>query len=256
MTRTGAPADEYADVVRILRSMSTLDPADPRFGKLRDRAVTRCLPLAEHVARRFDGRGEVHDDLVQVARLGLVNAVDRFDTAVGADFVAFAVPTMMGEIRRYFRDAGWAVRVPRRLQEVHQQIHRSADVLSQRLGRPPTRREIADELQVEESTVAAGVLAGNGYKALSMDVAVAGSQGPSLSETVGADDVRLQSIENHEILRPALAALPARERHILALRYYADLTQRRIAEEVGLSQMHVSRLLSRSLTTLREQLRS
>lgn len=253
MTRTGTHSDGYEDVVHVLRAMSLLDPADPRFGTLRDHVVTRCLPLAEHVARRFGGRGEGHDDLVQVARLGLVNAVDRFDTDVGGDFVAFAVPTMIGEVRRYFRDAGWSVRVPRRLKEIHQQVRRAAETLSQELGRAPTRREIADELEVDEATVTAGVLAGHAYRTVSLDTAVRDRAGPTWSETVGEDDSRLRAVENHEALRPVLAELPARERRIIVLRYYADLTQGRIAEEVGISQMHVSRLLSRSLTTLREQ---
>ena len=247
--------DEYRDVGAVFESMAVLDPADPRYRTLRDAVVTRCLPLADHIARRFDGRGEFHDDLVQVARVGLVNAVNRFDVQVGSDFVAFAVPTMMGEVRRHFRDIGWAVRVPRRVKELHLEITRSSALLSQRLGRAPTRREIASELRIGEDDVAEGLLAGGAYRTVSVD-AVGGGRVPdhSLVETLGGDDARLEAVEDQETLRPVLAALPDRERRIVLMRFFGNLTQSRIAEEVGISQMHVSRLLARSLATLRRQL--
>ncbi|MFF2028361.1 sigma-70 family RNA polymerase sigma factor, partial [Streptomyces sp. NPDC058171] len=126
--------------------MAALDEDDPRRSRLRDAVVTRCLPLAEHIARRFDGRGEAHDDLVQVARLGLVNSVDRFDVERGSDFVSFAVPTIMGEVRRHFRDTGWAVRVPRRMKELHLALSQAVAELSQSLGHAPTVSELAEHL--------------------------------------------------------------------------------------------------------------
>ncbi|CAM2890339.1 SigB/SigF/SigG family RNA polymerase sigma factor [Prescottella defluvii] len=244
--------DEYRDVGPVFESMAVLDRRDPRYRVLRDSVITRCLPLADHIARRFDGRGEFHDDLVQVARVGLVNAVNRYDADVGSDFVAFAVPTMMGEVRRHFRDTGWSVRVPRRTKELHLEIGRTAGALSQRLGRPPTRRELAAELRVREDAVVDGLLAGNAYRTVTLDAGR--GHDPPLAETLGAEDRRLETVENHETLRPMLAALPDRERRIVLLRFFANLTQSRIADEVGISQMHVSRLLARSLATLRRQL--
>ncbi|MGO4202220.1 SigB/SigF/SigG family RNA polymerase sigma factor [Rhodococcus sp. TAF43] len=247
--------DEYRDVGPVFESMASLDRRDPRYRVLRDSVITRCLPLADHIARRFDGRGEFHDDLVQVARVGLVNAVNRYDSRVGSDFVAFAVPTMMGEVRRHFRDTGWAVRVPRRVKELHLELGRAVSVLSQRLGRPPTHHELAAELRIGEDAVADGLLAGNAYQTVSVDAGTVGRRHDHpLAETLGADDRRLEAVENHETLRPILAALPDRERRILLLRFFANLTQSRIAEEIGVSQMHVSRLLARSLATLRCQL--
>lgn len=255
MNGPGEHTDGYRDVVPVFESMATLDHADPRYRRLRDAVVTRCLPLADHIARRFDGRGEFHDDLVQVARVGLVNAVDRYDVQIGSDFLSFAVPTMLGEVRRHFRDTGWAVRVPRRVKELHLEVTRSAASMSQRLGRPPRPTEIAAELRITEEEVASGLAAGNAYRTASVD---AGSgrddSGHPLSETLGVDDAQLEAIEDREALRPALAALPERERRIVVMRFFGNLTQSRIAEEVGVSQMQVSRLLARSLATLRRQL--
>ncbi|WP_235871075.1 SigB/SigF/SigG family RNA polymerase sigma factor [Rhodococcus spongiicola] len=255
MSGSAQHTSEYRDVGAVFESMAALDRTDPRYRVLRDSVVTRCLPLADHIARRFDGRGEYHDDLVQVARVGLVNAVNRYDVRVGSDFVAFAVPTMMGEVRRHFRDTGWAVRVPRRVKELHLEITRSAALLTQRLERPPTRREIAAELRIGEQDVAEGLLAANAYQTVSVDAPQNGrARGHPLAEELGDDDAGLEAVENHEALRPVLAALSDRERRIVFMRFFANLTQNRIAEEVGISQMHVSRLLARSLATLRNQL--
>ncbi|CAN5186245.1 hypothetical protein BH09ACT9_BH09ACT9_22270 [soil metagenome] len=136
---------------------------------MRTALITRCLPLAEHIARRFDGRGEAHDDLVQVARLGLVNAVDRFDSTRGSDFVSFAVPTVMGEVRRHFRDTGWALRVPRRMKELHFQLGQAISELSQQLGHAPTVDELAETLGIEREEVAQALIAGNAYQTVSVD---------------------------------------------------------------------------------------
>ncbi|WP_242676930.1 SigB/SigF/SigG family RNA polymerase sigma factor [Rhodococcus sp. ABRD24] len=235
--------------------MAGLDPDDERYRKLREHVVIRCLPLAEHIAKRFSGRGEYYDDLVQVGRVGLVKAVDRFDVTVGSDFVAFAVPTITGEIRRHFRDTGWAVRVPRGVKELHLEIVHVTGALTQRHGRSPTAHELADELGVGEKDVVNGLLAGNAYQTLSVDAGTGDRRTDQvLADTLGEYDSELETVENHETLRPALAVLPERERQILALRFYGNLTQSKIAEQVGLSQMHVSRLLTRSLATLREEL--
>lgn len=255
VSRSVAHTDRYRDVGPVFESMATLDRTDPKYRMLRDAVVTRCLPLADHIARRFDGRGEFHDDLVQVARVGLVNAVNRYDVRVGSDFVSFAVPTMLGEVRRHFRDTGWAVRVPRRVKELHLDVTRSAATLTQRLGRTPSCSEIAAELRIPEDDVTEGLSAGNAYQAASVDAGTGhGDRGRPLADALGQDDARLEAIEDHETLRPALAALPDRERRIVIMRFFGNLTQSRIAAEIGISQMHVSRLLARSLETLRSQL--
>ncbi|QCQ91143.1 SigB/SigF/SigG family RNA polymerase sigma factor [Rhodococcus sp. SGAir0479] len=255
MSRSVEHTDRYRDVGPVFESMATLDRTDPRYRRLRDTVVTRCLPLADHIARRFDGRGEFHDDLVQVARVGLVNAVNRYDLRVGSDFVSFAVPTMLGEVRRHFRDTGWAVRVPRRVKELHLEVTRSTMTMAQRLGRTPTRSEIAADLRIGEDDVAEGLAAGNAYQTDSVDAGTSrDDHSHPLSETLGGDDAELAAVEDREALRPALDALPERERRIVVMRFFGNLTQSRIAEELGISQMHVSRLLARSLASLRRQL--
>ncbi|NLG54509.1 MAG: SigB/SigF/SigG family RNA polymerase sigma factor [Rhodococcus sp.] len=247
--------DEYQDVKPLFAQRDRLEPGSAERSALRDRLVERCLPLAEHIARRFDGRGEAHDDLVQVARVGLVNAVDRFDVERGSDFVSFAVPTIMGEVRRHFRDTGWAVRVPRRLKELHLALGQAIADLSQRLGHAPTVAELAAELGLPAEEVAEGLIAGNAYQTISVEGS--NSDRPdeiSMVETLGDYDSAMEDVENHETLRPLLAALPERERTVLMLRFFANMTQTQIAEQVGISQMHVSRLLTKTLAQLRDKL--
>jgi RNA polymerase sigma-B factor len=240
----------------MFRELQQLTPDTPTFQRQRDRIVERCLPLADHIARRFDGRGEPRDDLVQVARVGLVNAVIRFNVDAGSDFVSFAVPTIMGEVRRHFRDNSWSVKVPRRLKELHLRLGAATAELSQRLGRAPTASELAEELGMDRDEVVEGLVAGSSYNTLSIDSG--GNSGtedaPAIADTLGDVDLGLDQIENREALRPLLAALPERERMVLLLRFFENLTQTQIAERVGISQMHVSRLLAKSLTRLRDQL--
>ncbi len=240
----------------MFRELQGLSPSTPQFQRQRDRIVERCLPLADHIARRFDGRGEPRDDLVQVARVGLVNAVIRFNVDAGSDFVSFAVPTIMGEVRRHFRDNSWSVKVPRRLKELHLRLGAATAELSQRLGRAPTASELAEELGMDRDEVVEGLVAGSSYNTLSIDSG--GNSGtedaPAIADTLGDVDLGLDQIENREALRPLLAALPERERMVLLLRFFENLTQTQIAERVGISQMHVSRLLAKSLTRLRDQL--
>jgi RNA polymerase sigma-B factor len=240
----------------MFRELQQLTPDTPTFQRQRDRIVERCLPLADHIARRFDGRGEPRDDLVQVARVGLVNAVIRFNVDAGSDFVSFAVPTIMGEVRRHFRDNSWSVKVPRRLKELHLRLGSATAELSQRLGRAPTPSELAEELGMDRDEVVEGLVAGSSYNTLSIDSG--GNSGsedaPAIADTLGDVDLGLDQIENREALRPLLAALPERERMVLLLRFFENLTQTQIAERVGISQMHVSRLLAKSLTRLRDQL--
>ncbi|WUI25201.1 RNA polymerase sigma factor SigF [Mycobacterium sp. NBC_00419] len=247
---------EYADVPDMFRELATLPPDSAEFQRHRDKIVQRCLPLADHIARRFDGRGEPRDDLVQVARVGLVNAVIRFDFETGSDFVSFAVPTIMGEVRRHFRDNSWSVKVPRRLKELHLRLGAATSELSQRLGRAPTASELAAELEMDREEVIEGLVAGSSYNTLSIDSGGSGSDedAPAILDTLGDVDTSLDQIENREALRPLLAALPERERTVLLLRFFESLTQTQIAERVGISQMHVSRLLAKSLARLRDEL--
>ncbi|WP_024796711.1 SigB/SigF/SigG family RNA polymerase sigma factor [Tomitella biformata] len=254
--RRASSSDDYSDVAASLQALTEISPDSPEFARLREQVITRCLPLAEHIAMRFRGRGEPHEDLLQVARIGLVNAIDRFDITRGGDFVSYAVPTIMGEVRRYFRDSGWAMRVPRRMKELHLMIARSTEVLSQRLGRAPTARELSVELGISVQEVSEGLLVKGAYHTDSMDAAVFGEDGGlRLSEVLGAEDPELQNVDGYVALQPLLAQLPDRERRILLLRFFGSMTQTQIAERVGMSQMHVSRILARTLEQLREALR-
>ncbi|MCA1006926.1 SigB/SigF/SigG family RNA polymerase sigma factor [Rhodococcus hoagii] len=254
--RTDDRPDEYSDLNPLFTSLESLRESDPARAELRRSIITRCLPLAEHIARRFDRRGEPFEDLVQVASIGLVNAVDRYDVNRGSDFLAFAVPTIMGEVRRHFRDTGWAVRVPRRLKELHLDLVKTSSRLSQRLGRSPTAREMAAELGIGVEEVAQGLQAANGYRALSVDANVGGSpeQGSTLGDLLGDMDADLAGVEDHETLRVVLRGLPDRERTVLLLRFFGNQTQSQIAAHVGVSQMHVSRILSDTLASLRAKM--
>ena len=248
-------SSEYADVPDLFRKLATLEDGSAAFQRQRDSIVNRCLPLADHIARRFDGRGEPHDDLVQVARVGLVNAVIRFNVEAGSDFVSFAVPTIMGEVRRHFRDNSWSVKVPRRLKELHLQLGAATAELSQRLGRAPTPTELAELLDMDRDEVVEGLVAGSSYNTLSIDSGGSGNEdAPAIADTLGDVDATLDQIENREALRPLLDSLPDRERAVVVLRFFESLTQTQIAERIGVSQMHVSRLLARALTRLRDQL--
>ncbi|RZQ62002.1 SigB/SigF/SigG family RNA polymerase sigma factor [Amycolatopsis suaedae] len=253
MTRPPEGGDDYAHLAPLFTELAELDENDPRRATLRDELVTGHLPLAEHIAQRFSGRGVAKEDLVQVARVGLINAVDRFDPARGFDFLSFAVPTVMGEVRRHFRDTGWVIRVPRRLKELHLTLGAASTELSQRLGRAPTPSELAAHLDIGIDEVHEGLEAGNAYHSMSLDDVLTGADSDSMSlgDTLGEEDSGLTSVENYEVLHPLVSKLPERERKILALRFVHNLTQTQIAERIGVSQMHVSRLLARTLQQLR-----
>jgi RNA polymerase sigma-B factor len=222
----------------------------------RDDLVHLHLPLVEHCARRFRNRGEPFEDLVQVGTIGLIKAVDRFDTDRGVEFSTYATPTIIGEIKRYFRDKGWAIRVPRRLQELRMQIGAATAELTQSLGRSPTPREIAEKIGCSVEEIVEGMESTHAYATLSLD---AGGQdddetGHSILDAIGTDDSALEHVEIRESVKPLLEELPAREKRILLLRFFKNMTQSQIAEEIGVSQMHVSRLLSRTLESLRTSL--
>lgn len=253
---TSEPRTEYADVTDMFRRLVSLDEHSSAYRQQRDLIIQRCLPLADHIARRFRNRGEPLEDLVQVARVGLMNAVNRYDADNGADFLAFAVPTMMGEVRRHFRDHGWSVKVPRRLKELNSELKKAHEELSQRLGRAPMASEIATHLGIDREEVVQGQIASSAYSTLSSDASVGGNdddEGRSVSSTFGAWDANLDKVLDVETVRPILAALPAREQTVLRLRFFENMTQTQIGERLHISQMHVSRLLARSLATLRKQ---
>jgi len=227
--------------------------ARTRDKALRDDLVTAHIGLAEYLARRFANRGEPLDDLVQVATLGLLNAVDRFDPERGLEFSTYATPTIVGELKRHFRDKGWAVRVPRRIQELHLLLGTVVSNLSQELGHSPTIAEIAHAARVSEEEVLEAMEAGHAYRLTSLDAPAAGDDeaGP-LSSQLGGDDEALLDSERRITLSPLLAQLPPRERLILHLRFFEGMTQSEIADRLKISQMHVSRLLARSLALLHE----
>lgn len=244
----------YDQLAPLFVELAKLDKQRPEYTELRDRLVTEHMPVAEHIARRFSHRGESQEDLAQVATLGLINAVDRFDPDRGVDFLSYAVPTIMGEVRRHFRDTGWAVRMPRRLQELHLSVSSAIARQSQELGRAPTPSELAAHLQISTDEVYRGLEAGNAYRSASLDELLTDTDEIPLGDAIGDDDTELAEVENREMVRPLLSELPERERRILLLRFFRGMTQTQIAEQVGISQMHVSRLLSRTLLWLRERL--
>ena len=222
----------------------------------RDALVHLHLPLVEHCARRFRNRGEPFEDLVQVGTIGLIKSVDRFDTERGVEFSTYATPTIIGEIKRYFRDKGWAIRVPRRLQELRMQISATTAELTQSLGRSPLPREIAEAIGCSVEEIIEGMESSNAYATLSLDATDddSDSGGQSMLESMGVDDEALEHVEIRESVKPLLESLPPREKKILLLRFFKNMTQSQIAEEIGVSQMHVSRLLSRTLEQLRQSL--
>ncbi|MGW5556117.1 RNA polymerase sigma factor SigF [Micromonospora sp. NPDC003944] len=238
----------------LLAALAATPPQDPRRPALRDRTIEAWLPLARHLARRYSGRGAPDDDLAQTASVGLIKAVDNFDHSRGIDFSGYAIPTIIGEIKRYFRDRTWAVRVPRRLQELRLSISAANGVLTQTLGRLPTVADIAAYLDVSEETVLEGLEGARAYRATSLSTPIGSDGNRELGDTLGDDDHEIDLVEIRVALGPALATLPERERQILSLRFHGNLTQAQIADRIGVSQMHVSRLITRSLATLRHRL--
>jgi RNA polymerase sigma-B factor len=226
--------------------------AEDRDSATRDELVEAHLGLAEYLARRFSNRGEPLEDLVQVASVGLLKAVDRFEPDRGVKFSTYATHTIVGELKRHFRDKGWAVRAPRRMQELYLRLGKIVSNLSQELGRSPTIPELALEAQVSEEEVLEALEAGQAYRFTSLDApSPTEEDGDSLSTTLGEEDPELIDAEHRAALHPLIESLPTREQRILHLRFFEGMTQSEIAEQLGISQMHVSRLLARSLSQLR-----
>src|SRR5438132_78435 len=223
---------------------------------LRDEIVASQVGLAEYLARRFKNRGEPIEDLVQVALLGLLKAVERFDPSRGLEFSTFATPTIVGELKRHFRDKGWAVRVPRRVQELHLRMGAVVNNLSQELGRSPTIPEIARRAEVSVDEVLEAMEAGRAYRFSSIDSGTTDDEdrAPGMpASQLGEDDFGLEEVEHRMLLSPLIASLPKREQMIIHLRFFRGMTQSEIASRLGISQMHVSRLLARSLAQLRDR---
>jgi RNA polymerase sigma-B factor len=235
--------------------LAGLTDGETERNRVRDELVEMHLPLVEYLARRFRNRGEPLDDLVQVATIGLIKSVDRFDLDRGVEFSTYATPTIVGEIKRHFRDKGWAIRVPRRLQELKLSLTKATSELSQKLGRSPTVGELAGHLGMSEEEVLEGLESANAYSAVSLDAPDGGDEdAPAVADTLGIQDEGLEGVEYRESLKPLLERLPPREKKILLLRFFGNMTQSQIAAELGISQMHVSRLLARTLASLREGL--
>jgi RNA polymerase sigma-B factor len=245
-------ADEHA--ARLTLAFCALPPSHPDRPSRREQVIEAWLPMAYRIARRYARQGDMADDLRQTATIGLIKAVDRFDADRGIDFVAFAIPTITGEVKRYFRDRTWAVRAPRRLQEMRLAIGRAQLELGQTLGRSPTVTDLAAHLDASEEEVLEGLESGYAYRAVSLSTPIGDDSGFELGDTLGSPDHGYDMVEFNVALPPAMACLTDRERHIIAMRFYGNLTQAAIAERIGVSQMQISRILSGALIKLRRRL--
>jgi RNA polymerase sigma-B factor len=252
-TRPRRAHDDAPETAALFARLAVLDDG-PERGALRDELVAAWLPMAHRIAGRFRDRGESVEDLRQVAALGLVKAVDRYDPARGA-FESYAVPTITGEVKRHFRDRMWALRVPRRVQELRNRVRVARRELTQHPGTPePTAADIAAHTGLTEDEVAAGLEALESFSTLSLDAALsAGEDGHRLADTLGATDGSYDVVVDREAAKEGLRRLPERERAILYMRFFEDMTQSRIADRLGISQMHVSRLISRSCARVRAE---
>jgi RNA polymerase sigma-B factor len=259
--RTGAhtkhPHDDAPDTTQAFRRLAA-QPSGPERQALRQELVQAWLPMAERIAGRFRNRGESMEDLRQVAALGLVKAVDRYDPGRGSAFVSFAVPTITGEVKRHFRDHMWVLHVPRRVQDLRNRVRAAHQDLAQTTsGHAPTVAEVAKKAGMSEEEAVTGLEALESFSALSLDAGLPGSDdgdGYTLSDSLGSSDPALGIVVDREAVKPRLRQLPERERKILYMRFFRDMTQSSIAEDLGISQMHVSRLISRCCTKVREDI--
>jgi RNA polymerase sigma-B factor len=238
---------------RLFAELSTLQPGSPRRQQVRDALVEIHLPLVRYLAHRFAGRGEPTDDLLQIGTIGLLQSIDRFEQERGLEFSTFATPNIVGEIKRHFRDRGPMVRVPRRLQELQSEVGVGINELSQRLGRAPTVAELAGHLKVSAEQIIEATDSARAYSAVPLDVPSA-STGRTIAEDLVESDSPLEHVELRHALRPVLAGLNERERQVLLLRFLENKTQSEIAQVLGISQVHVSRLLTKTLAELRDRL--
>jgi RNA polymerase sigma-B factor len=248
------PESALATVERLLTEARRLPGDSAERARIRTRAVELALPFAEQLARRFRNRGQGLDDLTQVAYLGLLKAVDGYDPDLGHRFVSYAIPTVLGELRRYFRDRTWGVRVPRRLQDLRSEISQGTDELTQRLGRSPTIGELAVHLDTDEEEIIEAEVASRGYRPVSLFHPIGDGDDGELVDLIGGPDPALELVDTQASLPSVLSRLPTREQQIISMRFFGNCTQTQIAEQLGISQMHVSRLLARALAALRQDL--
>jgi RNA polymerase sigma-B factor len=249
------PVDARALSKTLFQRLEVLEEGTHEYSYVRNTLVELNLALVKFAASRFRSRSEPMEDIIQVGTIGLIKAIDRFELARGVEFPTFAMPTIVGEIKRFFRDTSWSVRVPRRLQELRLDLAKAGDELAQKLDRAPTVAELAEKLQISEEEVVEGMAASNAYTASSLDAQPDedDSEG-ALADRIGYEDHGIDGVEYVESLKPLIAELPDRDRKILSMRFVGNMTQSEIGEELGISQMHVSRLLTRTLGRLRRGL--
>ncbi|MFJ7899062.1 RNA polymerase sigma factor SigF [Streptomyces sp. NPDC096198] len=252
------PPKDARELSRLFfRQLAVLEEGTPRYSYARNTLIEMNMSLVRFAAGRFRSRGpEEMDDIVQVGMIGLIKAIDRFELSREVEFTTFAIPYVVGEIKRFFRDTSWAVHVPRRLQEARVHLARAKEELSSRLGRNPTVMELSELMSLSEDEVREAQLASNGYTSASLDAALGtgedgGGEG-ALQDFIGLEDAALELVEDFHTLAPLVADLDERDRQIIHMRFVEELTQAQMGERLGISQMHVSRLLSRCLARLRE----
>ncbi|MDI5964389.1 RNA polymerase sigma factor SigF [Streptomyces sp. SL13] len=253
-----ASVSDVRDMSRTLfRRLATLEEGTEEYQYVRSTLIELNTTLVRYAAKRFSNHADQMEDILQVGTIGLIKAVDRYDPDYGTEFVTFAMPTILGEMKRFFRDTSWAVHVPRRLQELRIDLAKTTEALAAELDRAPTVAELSARLEVPEEEVIEAQVAANAHTAGSIDAQIGGDdddEGPSWTHRLGFTDPALESVENVTALAPLIAGLPERERAILSMRFGADMTQSAIGAELGVSQMHVSRILTRTLARLRRQL--
>ncbi|MFF8906203.1 RNA polymerase sigma factor SigF [Streptomyces olivaceoviridis] len=250
-----APKDARTLSRLFFEQLAVLEEGTHEYSYARNTLIEMNMSLVRYAAGRFRSRGpEEMEDIVQVGMIGLIKAIDRFELSREAEFTSFAIPYIVGEIKRFFRDTTWAVHVPRRLQEARVQLARATEELRSRLGRTPTDKELSELMSLSEDEVREARLAANGYNSASLDAAINGSEEgeAALQDFIGTEDAALELVEDFHALAPLIAELDERDRQIIHMRFVEELTQAQIGERLGVSQMHVSRLLSRCLTRLRE----
>ncbi|MFF7238886.1 RNA polymerase sigma factor SigF [Streptomyces collinus] len=250
-----APKDARELSRLFFQQLTVLEEGTPQYQYARNTLIEMNMSLVRYAAGRFRSRGpEEMEDIVQVGMIGLIKAIDRFELSREAEFTSFAIPYIVGEIKRFFRDTTWAVHVPRRLQEARVQLARATEELRSRLGRTPTVKELSELMSLPEEEVQEARLAANGYNSSSLDAAISGSEDGEtvLQDFIGTEDQALELVEDFHALAPLIAGLDERDRRIIHMRFVEELTQAQIGEHLGVSQMHVSRLLSRTLARLRE----
>ncbi|MFC8918146.1 RNA polymerase sigma factor SigF [Streptomyces sp. NPDC057116] len=252
-----APKDAKELSKQFFDRLAVLEEGTEEYQYVRNTLIELNLSLVKYAATRFRNRSDQMEDIIQVGTIGLIKAIDRFDLSREVEFTTFAMPCVIGEIKRFFRDTSWSVHVPRRLQELRIDIARATDELFQRLDRSPTPAELAEHLGMEEDEILEGLVASNGYTAGSIDLPLDDSgdnSSETLSDRLGEPDRELEIVENVQALKPLIEQFDERDRRILQMRYVDEMTQSEIGAELGVSQMHVSRLLSRITTRLREGL--